>query len=609
VTIFPGNRGAPGSAGPRGAGPRRTTLALASVAVGFAAADTYVVVLALPDMMRGVGLSIDQLQRAAPIVSGFLLGYVAMLPLIGRVADLRGRVPVLVFSLLVFAFGSLVTATADELGMMVLGRFLQGLGGGGLVPATLALVADLWPVHLRGVPLGVVGAVQELGAVLGPLYGALVLVVWPWPAIFWLNLVVGLGLAAAIAATSRTTASAEGRDARRGGRTPADWLAAVAGGLAVGACALLLVAPEALVTDLTLGLAWVPLVGDSAWTTPLAIVAVAAAAGFVVRELTAPRPLTDLRSLGRITRSTDVLGATLLALCLAGIVLAFATADPEVAVFSPQGPWYLTGSALAGVGFWWRQRRAELPLVPRAALAAPAAWGSLLVSFFVGAALIVALVDVPVFARLTTEPGSQLGAALVLLRFLLALPVGAIAGGWLVRRLPAGAVTAAGMFASAAAFVAMTGWGARSLDGPPATLALVVGGLGFGVALAPVNAALLSATAPNVHGLSSALLVVARMIGMLVGISALTTIGLARFYAMEESIPSPERLCPARPTDCEEYVGLLREAGLSELHTVFAGAAVCAVVAGVLALVLLRDPRSAARSVARTAGHDQAGDR
>ena len=85
-------------------------LALAAVAVAFAAADTYVVVLALPDMMGSVGLGVDQLQRAAPIVSGFLLGYVAMLPLIGRIADLRGRVPVLVASLLVFAFGSLVTA-------------------------------------------------------------------------------------------------------------------------------------------------------------------------------------------------------------------------------------------------------------------------------------------------------------------------------------------------------------------------------------------------------------------------------------------------------------------------------------------------------------------
>jgi MFS family permease len=108
-----------------------------------------------------------------------------MLPLIGRIADLRGRVPVLVdVALVVFAIGSLVTALAYDLPSMVTGRFLQGVGGGGLVPATLALVADLYPVERRGVPLGVVSAVQELGSVLGPLFGAVVLAVADWRAIF-----------------------------------------------------------------------------------------------------------------------------------------------------------------------------------------------------------------------------------------------------------------------------------------------------------------------------------------------------------------------------------------------------------------------------------------
>ena len=171
---------------------------MAAVAVAFAAADTYVVVLALPEMMAAVGVPIDQLQKAAPIVSGFLLGYVAMLPLIGRIADLRGRVPVLVAALVVFAAGSLVTALAYDMPTMVLGRFLQGVGGGGLVPATLALVADLYPVERRGVPLGVVSAVQEIGSVLGPLFGAVVLSVADWRFIFVVNLVVGLVLAVAI---------------------------------------------------------------------------------------------------------------------------------------------------------------------------------------------------------------------------------------------------------------------------------------------------------------------------------------------------------------------------------------------------------------------------
>ena len=176
----------------------RVLLGLAAVAIAFAAADTYVVVLALPDMMSATGLELDELQRAAPIVSGFLLGYVAILPLIGRISDLRGRVPVLLGSLAVFAVGSLLTAAAYNLETIVAGRLIQGIGGGGLIPPTLALVADMWPPKERGLPLGIIGAVQELGSVVGPLYGAVVLAFGDWRDIFWLNCAIGLVLAAAM---------------------------------------------------------------------------------------------------------------------------------------------------------------------------------------------------------------------------------------------------------------------------------------------------------------------------------------------------------------------------------------------------------------------------
>src|SRR3712207_1981800 len=115
------------------AAPGLPLVVLATVAVLVTAADTYVVVLALPDILTGVGVGLDELQRATPIVGGFLLGYTATLPLLGRLADLHGRVPVLVGCLLVFALGSLLTATAGTLDPAVLGRGLQGVGAGGLV--------------------------------------------------------------------------------------------------------------------------------------------------------------------------------------------------------------------------------------------------------------------------------------------------------------------------------------------------------------------------------------------------------------------------------------------------------------------------------------------
>jgi hypothetical protein len=211
----------------------------------------------------------------------------------------------------------------------------------------------------------------------------------------------------------------------------------------------------------------------------------------------------------------------------------------------------------------------------------------MLVSLFVGAALIAALVDVPLFARLTVHPTSQLLAALVLLRLLVALPVGAVLGGLWLRRAGAGPVTALGMALAAGGFGWMSTWGPTSLESPWATVPLVAAGLGFGLALAPVNAALLAATPAAVHGVASALLVVARMVGMLVGISALTAVGLRRYYSVQADLPAPAEVCDGT-TRCAEYTSLLKEAGLAQLQTVFVGAAGCAVVAAVLAVWAFR---------------------
>ena len=592
----------------------RVLLGLAAVAVAFAAADTYVVVLALPDMMASVGLSIDQLQRGAPIVSGFLLGYVAMLPLIGRIADLRGRTPVLVAALLVFAFGSLVTAAAYDLGSLVTGRFLQGVGGGGLVPVTLALVADLYPAERRGVPLGVVGAVQELGSVIGPLYGAVVLAFGTWRNIFWINLAVGLVLAAAIVTLGRSSTPdspmrTDPSVRRFGGPNASDypvwrrfdWVGLVLLVLTLVSLLLVMRQPRSLVTSVELGGPFVPFTdGGSVWASPIGLTTVVLAVLLLTRLLTAARPLVDVRGWWASVREADLIGAALLSIALGGIILAFATADPEVQVFSPAGPWYLVTAAVAAALFGLHNRRAGAPLVPHGAFAKRPAWGAVVVSFFVGAALIAALVDIPIFARITVADGSQIKAALVLVEFLVALPVGALLGGVLLRRQRAGVIAGLGMVLSALGFWLMSGWSQESLHQIGSSAVLAMAGLGFGLALAPVNAALLASTDDEVHGVTSALLVVARMVGMLVGISALTTIGLRRYYAVESGIPSPNSVCGGDRTRCAAYTRLVELAGIEQLQAIFLGAAVCAVVAGIAAVVLFHGARTRGIAADRT---------
>lgn len=555
----------------------RPLLGIAALAVMLAAADTYVVVLALPDMMAGAGLGIQALQKGTPIISGFLLGYIAVLPLIGRLADLVPRRHILIACLAIFVVGSAVTAVAVELPVMVGGRFLQGLGGGGLVPATLALVADLWPPGRRGMPLGVVGAVQELGAVLGPLLGAAVLLVSTWRAIFWLNVALGVLCALAIWVLGRgADASIEDEHTvgKRSSRTVTTLIMVVAI-IAVSLTVLALGAPNALVTSVQYGEPFVPF-GDNAGSR--AVTPIGAAAGVAILAL-------GVLSVGRwlpLLLRADLLGATLVALALGSLVLTFSSADPEKEVLGPWGLWLLPVGVLALVGFVVRQRTAAEPLVAPGVVRGRVG-PALLVSLLVGAALVAIVVDVPLLARLDGET-TQTQAALVLVRFLLAVPVGAVLGGLLLHRLGPGLVAAPGLALAAGALAVMTTWTRGSLaELVPTTLVLAAAGLGVGLAIAPVNDAALADARDDAHGTVSSLVVVARMVGMVVGLALLTAVGLRRFYEAVALLPDP--------TDGNA----LLDAGVVQVQTVFTGAAIAAGVAAVLAMLLGRRTSGAER--------------
>ena len=521
-----------------------------------AAADTYVVVLALTDMMAGVGLGIESLQRATPIISGFLLGYIAVLPLIGRLADLLDRSRILLGCLTIFVMGSVVTALAVELPVLVAGRFVQGVGGGGLVPATLAIVAGLWPRERRGTPLGVVGAVQELGSVLGPVLGAAILAVADWRAIFWFNAVAGTVLYAVVRVLARPSPPV----GSRGGRLGRVVLAVVVAALGV----LTLGAPDRLTTDVTLGIPFVPFAGESRVLTPIGI---ATGVG-----LLALGSVTARRWVPVLLRA-DLVGATLVAVALGSLVLTFSTSDPQQEVVGPLGHALLPVGALALGLFVWRHRVAVHPLVPRGVLRGRGAV-AFVVSLLVGAALVAVVVDVPLLARLTLTD-SPTTAALVLVRFLVAVPVGALLGGWSLRWVGEGVAAALGLALAGAGLLVMSGWGQGALASTaPATVVLAVVGLGLGLALAPVNAAALAASPDDAHGVASALVVVARMVGMVVGLALLTAVGLRRYYETVAGLPD------------QGDARALLDAALVQVQTVFLGGAVAALLAAAAALAM-----------------------
>jgi MFS family permease len=170
---------------------RGIAISAGSLAVLLGALDAYVVVTIMRDIMSDVHIPINQLQRITWIITLYLLGYIAAMPLLGRASDRFGRKLVLQVSLALFIVGSVVTALAGHWGdfhLLIAGRTIQGVASGALLPVTLALGADLWAQRNRAGVMGGIGAAQELGSVLGPLYG--IFIVWlfhDWRYVFWIN--------------------------------------------------------------------------------------------------------------------------------------------------------------------------------------------------------------------------------------------------------------------------------------------------------------------------------------------------------------------------------------------------------------------------------------
>lgn len=482
----------------------KLTLGAGGLAVLLGALDAYVLVSLLTAVVTDLDIPINHLERATPVITGYLLGYVAGMPLLGRLSDRYGRRAVILACLAVFAAGSIATAVATSFPQLVAGRALQGLAGGALLPVTMALAADVFGERRRAAALGWIGAAQELGAVLGPLFGAVVGGWLGWRGVFWLNIPLAVLCAAGV------------------------WFALPA------------------------------------------------------RDDRLDRP------------KVDVVGGVLLAVALGLLVTGLYNPQPQTAVLPPWGLPVLSTGLLTLAGFAAWETRSRVMLFDLKGVRRPAFFGSLLASLCAGAALMVTLVDVQLVAQ-TVFGTSAWEGTLLLTRFLIALPVGAVLGGIMLRFISERVLTSAGLLLGAVAYLLVAGWPADALAAryalglPRVDTDLMLAGLSLGLVIAPLSEVVLRAVPPAQRGVASAALVVARMTGMLLGVASLSAWGFHRFRQLTATLNTP---LPFGLSDEEArrqmtaYEHALTSALRTEYREIFlAAAAIC--VLGALSGLLL----------------------
>lgn len=149
-----------------------------------AALDQTIVSTALPTIVG----ELDGVEQMAWTLTAYILAATIMMPVYGKLGDLVGRKWIFIGGIVVFATGSIVAGNANDMTALIIGRGIQGIGGGGLMILSQAIIADLVPARQRAKFMAPIGAVFGLAAVVGPLAGGWFTDHADWRWAFWINL-------------------------------------------------------------------------------------------------------------------------------------------------------------------------------------------------------------------------------------------------------------------------------------------------------------------------------------------------------------------------------------------------------------------------------------
>ncbi|WP_326701015.1 MFS transporter [Streptomyces sp. NBC_01754] len=253
--------------------PRRRNIVFATIALGIllAALDQTIVGTALPTIVSDLGGG----EHMSWVVTAYLLAETVSTVLVGKFGDLFGRKLIFQISAVIFITGSFLCGLASNMLLLIIWRGLQGVGAGGLMVTSMALIADVIPLRDRGKYQGALGAVFGMATVVGPLLGGLFTdhLTWRWA--FYVNVPIAIVV---VIAAARTIPSV-----RAAGRPVIDYLGIAL--VAAGAGALIL------------GTSWGG--NEYAWGSPvivgLFIGGLVALALFCVVELRAKEPMLPMR--------------------------------------------------------------------------------------------------------------------------------------------------------------------------------------------------------------------------------------------------------------------------------------------------------------------------
>ena len=292
----------------------------------------------------------------------------------------------------------------------------------------------------------------------------------------------------------------------------------------------------------------------------------------------------------------DYRGAAVLTVALA--LLCLAVAHEGLLRLSSLTPWWmLAGCLVAVVMLAVLHRRTAQPILSASLFRAWAFFTANLAQLLVGIALIVAMATTVIMANTVMDvperPVDSFTAALWLLRMTATIPVCSVLGGLLLRWVDARVITVVGLALVAAGMFRLSQWQIEIAE-PRLTIDMIIAGVGFGLVIAPLMHRAIAAAPTDYRAVAASMIVVARMLGMTLGLAALSAWGINEMLTIVTETPSPLTTPGLEPTELAkalaEYQQTLQTASLDLFHDFYRAACIIALLAVVPAALMRASP-------------------